>query len=59
MSEQSITLTPKTYDKIKPKGDIRGTPIAIVYNTKVVRPLTPVNDLMKKDSAMESLTICR
>jgi hypothetical protein len=29
------------------KGDIRGLPTSIVYSTKVVRPLTPVYDLMK------------
>ncbi|MCB1278430.1 DUF1592 domain-containing protein, partial [Prosthecobacter sp.] len=47
MPEQ-ITDDPKTYDKVKPKGDLRGLPTAIVYNTKVVRPLTPVLDLMKE-----------
>ena len=47
MPEQ-ITDDPKTYDKVKPPGDLRGLPTAIVYNTKVVRPLTPVLDLMKK-----------
>ena len=44
---EQITDDPKTYDK-KPKGDLRGLPTAIVYNTKVVRPLTPVYDLMKR-----------
>ena len=47
MPEQ-ITDDPKTYDKVKPPGDLRGLPTAIVYNTKVVRPLTPVLDLMKE-----------
>jgi hypothetical protein len=47
MKEQ-ITDDPKTYDKVKPPGDLRGLPTAIVYNTKVVRPLTPVLDLMEK-----------
>ncbi len=47
MPEQ-ITDDPKTYDLVKPKGDLRGLPTAIVYNTKVVRPLTPVLDLMEK-----------
>ncbi len=42
-SEQ-ITDNPNSY---KFDGDIRGTPSSLVYNTKVVRPLTPVNDLMK------------
>ena len=46
MKEQ-ITDDPKTYDKVKPKGDLRGLPTAIVYSTKVLRPLTPVYDLMK------------
>lgn len=30
-------------------GDIRGTPSSLVYSTKVVRPMTPVFDLMKAD----------
>jgi hypothetical protein len=47
MKEQ-ITDNPKTYDKVKPKGDLRGLPTAIVYSTKVLRPLTPVLDLMKE-----------
>ena len=46
MPEQ-ITDDPKTYDKVKPKGDLRGLPTAIVYNTRVARPITPVHDLMK------------
>ncbi|SVA46581.1 uncharacterized protein METZ01_LOCUS99435, partial [marine metagenome] len=50
---EQITDDPKTYDKIKPKGDIRGTPIAIVYNTKIVRPLTPIHDLMKEEGVIE------
>ena len=45
---EQITDDPKTWDKVKPKGDLRGLPTAIVYNTKVVRPLTPVYDLMKE-----------
>jgi len=47
MPEQ-ITDDPKTYDKVKPPGDLRGLPTAIVYSTKVLRPLTPVHDLMKE-----------
>lgn len=47
MKEQ-ITDDPKTYDKVKPKGDLRGLPTAIVYSTKVLRPLTPVLDLMQQ-----------
>lgn len=49
---EQITDDPKTYDKVKPPGDIRGLPIAIVYSTKVVRPLTPVFELMKEDAAL-------
>ena len=45
---EQITDNPATY---KMKGDIRGLPSAIVYNTKVVRPLTPVCDLMKDPKA--------
>lgn len=45
MKEQ-ITDDPKTYDKVKPPGDLRGLPTAIVYKTKVLRPLTPVLSLM-------------
>jgi hypothetical protein len=47
MPEQ-ITDDPKTYDKVKPKGDLRGLPTAIVYSTEVVRPITPVVELMKE-----------
>ena len=43
-----ITDDPKSVaDKMK--GDIRGLPTSIVYNTKVVRPLTPVYDLMNEE----------
>jgi len=45
---EQITDDPTTYDKVKPEGDIRGFPTAIVYSTKVVRPLTPILDLMKE-----------
>ena len=45
---EQITDDPKTYEKVKPKGDLRGLPSAIVYSTKVLRPLTPVYDLMKE-----------
>ena len=47
MPEQ-ITDDPRTYDAVKPPGDLRGLPTAITYSTKVVRPLTPVYDLMKE-----------
>lgn len=52
MPEQ-ITDDPKSYDAVKPKGDLRGLPTAIVYNTKVVRPLTPVADLMKEEEVTD------
>ena len=42
---EQITDDPKTY---KMEGDLRGLPTALVYSTKVVRPLTPVYDLMKE-----------
>ena len=45
---KQITDDPKTYDKVKPSGDLRGLPIAIVYSTKIVRPMTPIHDLMKE-----------
>ncbi len=33
----------------KMKGDLRGLPTSIVYSTKIMRPLTPVYDLMQDD----------
>jgi len=51
MPEQ-ITDDPKEYDKVKPEGDLRGLPTAIVYNTKVARELTPVYELMKEESEL-------
>ena len=42
---EQITDDPNSY---KMEGDIRGLPTSIVYSTKVVRPLTPVYDLMKE-----------
>ncbi len=50
---EQITDDPKTYDKVKPKGDLRGLPSAIVYSTKVARPLTPVHELMKEPGVDE------
>ncbi|MDG0965628.1 MAG: DUF1588 domain-containing protein [Opitutales bacterium] len=50
---EQITDNPKTYDAIKPKEDLRGLPSAIVYNTKVVRPITPVYDLMRQEKFTE------
>ncbi len=47
-----ITDDPKSVaDKMK--GDIRGLPTSIVYSTKVVRPLTPVFDLMTEEGVPE------
>lgn len=49
-----ITDDPKSVaDKMQ--GDIRGLPTSIVYNTKVVRPLTPVYELMKQEGVSDDL----
>jgi len=37
----------------KMKGDIRGLPTSIVYSTEVMRPLTPVYDLMKEEGVTD------
>ena len=43
-----ITDDPKSIaDKMQ--GDLRGLPTSLVYGTEVVRPLTPVYDLMKDE----------
>jgi len=42
-----ITDDPKTY---KTQGDLRGLPTALVYNTKFLRPRTPVYELMKDEA---------
>jgi hypothetical protein len=47
---EQITDDPNTY---KMEGDIRGLPTALVYSTKVVRPLTPVYDLMKEEGVSD------
>jgi hypothetical protein len=47
MPEQ-ITDDPKTYDKVKPPGDIRGQPTSIVYSTRDKRPRTPLQALMER-----------
>lgn len=47
MPEQ-ITDDAKTYDEVKPEGDLRGLPTAIVYSTEVARELTPIYELMKE-----------
>ncbi|WP_147869590.1 DUF1588 domain-containing protein [Stieleria maiorica] len=47
-----ITDDPKSIaDKMV--GDLRGLPTSLVYSTKVVRPLTPVHDLMKDDGVSD------
>ncbi|MGB7344932.1 MAG: DUF1588 domain-containing protein [Pirellulaceae bacterium] len=45
-----ITDDPDSYEM---DGDIRGLPTALVYSTKVVRPITPVIDLMKEEGVTE------
>jgi hypothetical protein len=39
--------------KDKMKGDLRGLPTSLVYSTKVVRPLTPVHDLMNEEGVTD------
>ncbi len=48
---EQITDDPATYDKVRPPGDLRGLPTAIVYSPKFLRPATPLIDLMKEDAA--------
>ncbi len=47
---EQITDTPNSYKMV---GDIRGLPTSIVYSTKVVRPLTPVYELMKEEGVSD------
>jgi hypothetical protein len=47
---EQITDNPNTY---KTEGDLRGLPTALVYSTKIRRPLTPVHDLMKEESVTD------
>ncbi|MFN3190643.1 MAG: DUF1588 domain-containing protein [Aureliella sp.] len=44
---EQITDDPKTYEI---EGDLRGLPTALVYSTKIVRPMTPVHDLIAGES---------
>jgi hypothetical protein len=37
----------------KMKGDLRGLPTSLVYSTKVLRPLTPVYELMKAEGVTD------
>ncbi|MEM6473494.1 MAG: DUF1588 domain-containing protein [Planctomycetota bacterium] len=47
-----ITDDPKSIaDKMK--GDLRGLPTSLVYSTKVVRPLTPVFDLIEEEGVSD------
>ena len=46
---EQITDDPTVFNRVKPEGDIRGLPTSIVYSTKMVRPSTPVYELMKKE----------
>lgn len=43
---EQITDDPKTY---KLEGDQRGLPSSLVYSTKVLRPMTPIHDLMQEE----------
>lgn len=45
-----ITDDPKSIED-KMEGDLRGLPTSLVYSTKIVRPLTPIHDLMQQDGA--------
>jgi hypothetical protein len=47
---EQITDDPKTYKMV---GDIRGLPTSLVYSTKVLRPLTPVHDLMQAEECTD------
>lgn len=47
-----ITDDPKSIaDKMQ--GDLRGLPTSLVYSTKVLRPLTPVYELMKEEGVTD------
>ncbi len=54
---EQITDDPNTYEKVRPEGDLRGLPTAIVYSTKVVRPLTPVIDLINAPEITDELLL--
>lgn len=47
-----ITDDPSSIED-KMKGDLRGLPTSIVYSTKVMRPMTPIHDLMKGEGVPE------
>jgi hypothetical protein len=48
---EQITDDPKTYKTV---GDLRGLPTALVYKTQVMRPLTPIYELMKEKGFTEA-----
>ncbi|MEM8734181.1 MAG: DUF1588 domain-containing protein [Planctomycetota bacterium] len=48
---EQITDDPKSY---KIEGDLRGLPTALVYSTKIVRPMTPVHDLITGEGVDEA-----
>ena len=48
-----ITDDPQVNQADKMQGDMRGLPTSLVYSTKVVRPLTPVYDLMKEEGVTD------
>ena len=50
---EQITDDPRTYDAVKPEGDLRGLPTAITYSAKTVRPMTPVFELMNEPDASD------
>jgi hypothetical protein len=48
---EQITDDPDSYKMV---GDIRGLPTSLVYSTKIVRPLTPVYELMKDEGVTDA-----
>ncbi|MEC8558046.1 MAG: DUF1588 domain-containing protein [Planctomycetota bacterium] len=51
-NDYQITDDPKSIED-KMKGDLRGLPTSLVYSTKLMRPMTPVHELMKEDELSE------
>lgn len=47
---EQITDDPDSYKMV---GDIRGLPTSLVYSTKIVRPLTPVDELMQDEGVTD------
>lgn len=49
-----VKLNAKNKPSLGPEfGDVRGFPSSLFYSTKVVRPLTPIIDLMEQDESNE------